>query len=156
LPTVANKLVSPYPNSVTAVDQLEINGYIVQITREFVSFSTIDGVYVIPYAQLKVTKVTESDTVNVNFAGGVSVQTYLLGIPICLPPANNAPVGNVSGAINEGIESEMQVCLEIGNVMSDSLSAQTSLFSSAILQAEYTQEDTVTASVSIYTSSSAP
>jgi hypothetical protein len=47
-----------------------------------------------------------------NFVGGVSVQTYLLGIPI----ANNAPVGNVSGAINEGIESDVQVYLEIGNI----------------------------------------
>jgi len=156
LPTVANKLVSPYPNSVTAVDQLEINGYIVQITREFVSFSTIDGIYVLPYAQLKITKVTESDTVNVNFVGGVSIQTYLLGIPICLPPANNAPVGNISGAINEGIESEVQVCLEIGNVMSDSLSAQTSIFSSGILPAEYEQQDTVTASVSVFSSGILP
>jgi hypothetical protein len=100
--------------------------------------------------------VTESDTVNVNFVGGVSVQTYLLGVPICLPPANNAPVGNVSGAINEGIESNVQVCLEIGNVMSDSLSAQTSIFSSVIPPAEYTQQDTVTASISIFSSGTLP
>jgi hypothetical protein len=52
LPTVANKLASPYPNSVTAVDQLEINGYIVQTTRELISFSTIDSIYVLPYAIL--------------------------------------------------------------------------------------------------------
>jgi len=156
LPTVSNKLVSPYPNSVTAIDQLEINGYIVQTTREFISFSTIDGVYVLPYAKLKVTKVTESDTVNVNFVGGVSVQTYLLGIPICLPPANNAPTSNISGAINEGIESNIQVCLEIGNVIGDSVSASTSPFSSGILPAEYTQQDTVTASASIFSSGILP
>jgi len=156
LPTVANKLVSPYPNSVTAIDQLSINGYIVQTTREFISFSTTDGIYVIPYAKLKITKVSEEDTVNVNFAGGVSVQTYLLGIPICLPPANNAPTSSISGAINEGIESNVQVCLEIENVASDVLSASASIFSSGILPAEYTQQDSVTTSVSIFSSGILP
>jgi len=156
LPTVSNKIVSPYPNSVTAIDQLSVNGYIVQITREFVSFSTINGIYVLPYAKLRITKLSEEDTVNVNFAGGVSIQTYLLGIPICLPPATNAPTSNISGAINEGIESNVQMCLEIGNVMGDSLLASTSLFSSGILPAEYTQQDTVTTSTSIFSSGILP
>ena len=182
LPTVNNKLVSPYPNSVTAIDQMSVNGYIVQKTREFISFSAIDNVNVLPYAQLKVTKVSEKDTVNVNFVGGISVQTYLLGVPICLPPANNAPVSSISGAINEGVESSIEMCLEIENVMGDSVSASasvfssgilpgrspvqytqqnavtasTSVFSSGILPAQYTQQDAVTATVSTYSSSSAP
>jgi len=182
LPTVNNKLVSPYPNSVTAIDQMSINGYIVQKTREFISFSAIDNVNVLPYAQLKVTKVSEQDTVNVNFVGGISVQTYLLGVPICLPPANNAPVSSISDAINEGVESSIEMCLEIENVAGDSVSASasvflsgilpgrspvqytqqnavtasTSVFSSGILPAQYTQQDAVTATVSTYSSSSAP
>jgi|GEM_PF-6681599 len=131
LPTVTNKLVSPYPNSVTAVDQLEINGYIVQTTREFISFSTIDNIYVIPYAQLKITKVTESDTANIQFQGGISIQTYLLGVPICSAPSNNAPTSNISGAINDGIESSVQMCLEIDNVMGDAVSTSVSIYSSS-------------------------
>jgi len=156
LPTVSNKLVSPYPNSVTAIDQMSVNGYIVQITREFISFSTANGVYVLPYAQLKVAKLSEEDSVNVDFEGGVSVETYLLGVPICLPPANNAPVSSISGTINEGIDSNVQMCLEIENIASDSMSASTSIFSSGILPAEYMEYDTATASVSLYSSSSAP
>jgi len=156
LPTINNKLVSPYPNSATAIDQMSVNGYIVQKTREFISFSTTNGVYVLPYAQLKVTKVSEEDNVNVQFQGGVSVQTYLLGIPICLPPANDAPVSSISGAINEGVESSVQMCLEIENLMSDSMSVSTSPFSSGILPSQYMQYDTVTPSISLYSSLSAP
>jgi hypothetical protein len=152
LPSVTNKIVSPYPNSVTAIDQLSIDGYIAQITREFISFSETDSVYVLPYAQLKINKVSEQDNVDVSFAGGVSVQTYLLGVPICLPPANNAPVGNVSGAINEGIESNVQVCLEIENIIGNSVSASTSLFNNSYIPAQYMQSDTVTASVSVFSS----
>ena len=156
LPTISNKLVSPYPNSATAIDQMSVNGYIVQTTREFISFSKTHGMYVLPYAQLKVTKVSEEDTVNVDFEGGISVETYLLGVPICLPPANNAPVSSISGAINEGMESNVQMCIEIENIASDSISASTSIFSSGILPSQYMQYDTTTASVSIYSSSSAP
>jgi len=156
LPTVSNKLVSPYPNSVTAIDQMSVNGYIVQKTREFISFSTTYGVYVLPYAQLKITKVSEEDNVNVNFVGGVSVQTYLLGIPVCLLPANNAPTSNISGAINEGIDSNVQMCLEIENVMGDSVSASTSIFNNPYIPAQYMQSDIATASVSIYSNSSPP
>jgi len=160
LPTVNNKLVSPYPNSVTAIDQMSVNGYIVQKTREFISFSAIDNVNVLPYAQLKVTKVSEKDTVNVNFVGGISVQTYLLGVPICLPPANNAPVSSISGAINEGVESSIEMCLEIENVMGDSVSASASVFSSGILPGrspvQYTQQDAVTASTSVFSSGILP
>ena len=152
LPTVNNKLVSPYPNSVTAIDQMSVNGYIVQKTREFISFSAIDNVNVLPYAQLKVTKVSEKDTVNVNFVGGISVQTYLLGVPICLPPANNAPVSSISGAINEGIDSSIQLCLEIGNIIGNSVSASTSLFNNSYIPAQYMQSDTATASVSVFSS----
>jgi hypothetical protein len=155
-PIISNKLVSPYPNSANVIDQLEINGYIVQTTREFISFSTIDTIYVIPYAQLRIKKVKESDTVNVQFQGGVSISTYILGVPICPLPSTTAPVGNVSNAINEGIDSNVEVCLEIGNVAGDSLSASTSPFSTGILPAQYMQSDNVTASASIYASSSAP
>jgi len=155
-PTITNKLISPYPNSANVIDQLEINGYIVQTTREFISFSTIDNIYVIPYAQLRITKVKESDNVNVQFQGGVSVSTYILGVPICPLPSTTAPVGNVSNAINEGIDSNVEVCLEIGNIAGDSVSASTSIFSTGILPAEYTQQDSVTASASIYASSTAP
>ena len=156
LPTVSNKLVSPYPNSVTAVDQLGINGYIVQTTREFISFSTIDSVYVIPYAKLKITKLSEEDTATVDFAGGVSIHTYLLGIPLCSAPSNNAPTGNISGAINEGIDSNVQMCLEVGNVMGDFVSASISTTLSNLLSAQYTQQESVTTTVSVYASSSAP
>jgi len=156
LPTISNKLVSPYPNSATAIDQMSIDGYIVQTTREFILFSKTHGVYVLPYAQLKITTISEEDSVNVDFEGGVSVETYLLGIPICLPPANNAPVSSISGAINEGVESNVQMCLEIENVAGDSLSVSASIFSSGILPSEYMQYDTVTPSISLYSSSSAP
>jgi len=152
LPTVSNKLVSPYPNSVTAIDQLSIDGYIAQITREFISFSETDSVYVLPYAQLKINKVSEQDNVDVSFAGGVSVQTYLLGVPICLPPANNAPVSSISGAINEGIDSSIQVCLEIGNIIGNSVSAPTSLFNNSYIPAQHMQSDTITASISVFSS----
>jgi len=131
LPTINNKLVSPYPNSATAIDQLSIEGYIAQITRGFTTFSMTHNVYVTPYAILKISKVREQDTVNVEFQGGVTVQTYVLGIPVCLPPANNAPTSNVNGAINEGIGSSVQACLEIGNIVSDSISASVSTFSSS-------------------------
>jgi len=156
LPTVSNKLVSPYPNSATAIDQFSVDGYIVQTTREFISFSTIDSVYVLPYAQLKITKVSEEDTVNVSFQGGVSVQTYLLGIPICVLPSTTAPVSNVSGAINEGVESSVEMCLEIENVAGDSVSASVSTSLSSLVLAQLTPQDSVSASVSIYASSSAP
>ena len=156
LPTINNKLVSPYPNSATAIDQMSVNGYIVQTTREFISLSTTNGVYVLPYAQLKVTKLSEEGAVNVQFQGGVSVQTYLLGVPICLPPANDAPVSSISGAINEGIESNVQMCLEIENVMGDSVSVSPSPYSSSSAPTQYTPSDTASASVSPYSSSSAP
>ena len=135
---------------------MSINGYIVQKTREFISFSAIDNVNVLPYAQLKVTKVSEQDTVNVNFVGGISVQTYLLGVPICLPPANNAPVSSISDAINEGVESSIEMCLEIENIVADSVSAPTSLLSNGILPAQYTQQDAVTASTSLFSSGILP
>jgi len=156
LPTVSNKLVSPYPNSITAIDQLSVNGYIAQITREFISFSETDSVYVLPYAELKINKVSEQDSVDVSFVGGLSVQTYLLGVPLCLPPSNNAPVSSISGAINEGIDSTVQLCLEIGNIIGDSVSAPTSIFNNSYIPAQYMQSDTATASVSVFSSPSAP
>jgi hypothetical protein len=160
LPTVNNKLVSPYPNSITAIDQMSVNGYIVQKTREFISFNTTNDVYVLPYAQLKITKVSEEDTVNVNFQGGISIQTYLLGVPTCLPSTNNAPVSSISGAINEGIDSNIEICLAIGNIAGDSISVSASLFLNETAPGQYaqqyTQQDTATVSVSIYSSSSAP
>jgi len=156
LPTISNKLVSPYPNSATAIDQLSIEGYIAQITRGFTTFSITNSVYAMPYAILKISKVREQDTVNVEFQGGVTVQTYVLGIPVCLPPANNAPVSNVNSAINEGIESSVQACLEIGNIMSDSVSESVSIFSNSYIKAKYTQSDTLSVSISLYSSSSPP
>jgi len=156
LPTVSNKLLSPYPNSVTAIDQLKIDGYIVQTTREFISFSDTENVYVLPYAQLRLTKVSEEDEIDISFSGGLGVQTYIVGIPICLPPSNNAPVSSISNAINDGIESNVQICLVINNIMSDSLTASPSLFSSLYIPTQNTQSDTVTASISLYESSSAP
>ena len=108
------------------------------------------------YAQLKVTKLSEEGAVNVQFQGGVSVQTYLIGVPICLPPSNDAPVSSISGAINEGVESSVQMCLEMENVMGDSISASTSPFLSGILPAQYTQEDTVTVPTSLFSSGILP
>jgi hypothetical protein len=113
-------------------------------------------VYVLPYAQLKISKLSEEDVVDIDFAGGISIQTYLIGIPICLPPSNNAPVSNISGAINEGIESNVQMCLEIGNVMSDSVSESVSIYYSPSAPSQYTQSESISTSVSIYSSPSAP
>lgn len=153
LPVVSNKLLSPYPNSVTTVDQLNIYGYIVQTTREFISYSETDNVYVLPYAQLRLAKVSESDTVNIQFQGGVNIQTYLFGIPLCQPPSNNAPVSNISGAINEGIDSSVSVCLEPDNVASDSISASISTSLTNLELAEGTQQDNINATASLSLSS---
>jgi len=86
----------------------------------------------------------------------VSIGTYLLGVPICPLPSTTAPVSSISGAINEGVESNVQMCLEIQNIAGDSVSAPTSLFSSGILPAQYTQQDTVTATPSSFSSAILP
>jgi hypothetical protein len=153
LPIVSNKLLSPYPNTATTVDQLNIYGYIVQTTRQFISYSETDNVYILPYAKLRLAKISESNAVNIQFEGGVNIQTYLLGIPLCQPPSNNAPVSNISGAINEGVDSSVSVCLEPDNVAPDSVSASISLSLTNLELAEGTQQDNINATASLSLSS---
>jgi len=131
IPVISNKIASPYPNFSTTVDQLNINGYIIQIPKEFILFSETDKVYVLPYGKLILTEINENDSIDVSFSGGISVKTYLPGIPLCPSPTNNVPTGNINGAINDGIESNVQICLEIGNVMNDTVNASISLYSSS-------------------------
>ncbi|CAK29679.1 hypothetical protein AFV7_gp41 [Betalipothrixvirus pezzuloense] len=110
-PIVKNHVISPYPNSATSVEQVLVNGYIIQTSLEFVSFSTVNKLYIIPYARLRIVSAKETTTEKVGFAGGISLETYLLGIPFCPSPST---LSNP----NE-IESQVQICLEIGNVPAD-------------------------------------
>ncbi|CAH69421.1 hypothetical protein [Deltalipothrixvirus pozzuoliense] len=160
LPTVLNKLASPYPNSAIVLDEFTVGGYIVQTTREFISFSSVNNVYVIPYATLKIRKVSEESSATVDFTGGVLVETYLLGIPICPASANNASTSSISGAINDGVNSSVQVCLEIGNVASDSgnfsATAYQGVVAPVIPAISQSSSDNQNVSLSVYQSTSMP
>lgn len=110
-PIVSNKIISPYPNSATSVEQVLVNGYIVQTSLEFISFSTVNKLYVIPYAKLRIVSTKETTTEKVGFTGGISLTTYLLDIPFCPTPSTLSK--------QDEIKSQVQICLEIGNVPAD-------------------------------------
>ena len=154
LPTVSNSIRSPFPNTATILEQLGVNGTLVVSPAQVLSLTEQDTVTPIPFAELRIKTVSETDTVDVEFSGGVIVNTYILGIPLCqlpstLPPGSSFPPSDT-------IEDNVSLCLEPLSSVGDTANGVSSQFESPAPPSAVKVSDNARASVSLFSSTAPP
>lgn len=156
-PTAFNTVKSPYPNSSTVEDQLSISGSIVINTVPSLTSSFADIITPLPYAKLSITTVQETDNINVEFAGGISVATVIEGIPICQLPSSLPPGQQYQPT--DTIQGNMSICIEVLTTTADYATFGVSEYYNTLnppTPEVYQQTDTLVATASTYTGSSPP